>query len=155
MSRHELVTYWHLDAPIDKVWQALADVAAWPRWWSYVREVQEMARGDASGVGSVHRLTLGTTVPYQLTFTMQRTVVQRPQRMEAFFEGELTGTGRWTLGELGTGTAVRYDWDVTIARTWMNVMSPVLGPMFRWNHGHVMADGGRGLARYLAAQGSR
>jgi hypothetical protein len=28
-------------------------------------------------------------------------------------------------------------------------MAPILAPAFRWNHGQVMAEGGRGLARRL------
>jgi hypothetical protein len=59
--------------------------------------------------------------------------------------------GRWSLNPHGTGTEVRYDWEVSTAGAWMNMMSPLLGPMFRWNHGLVMADGARGLSRYLAA----
>jgi hypothetical protein len=29
-------------------------------------------------------------------------------------------------------------------------LAPLLAPVFRWNHGKVMADGGRGLARELS-----
>jgi hypothetical protein len=91
-------------------------------------------------------------VPYQLTFSMRRTVAQRPQLLEYLFEGDLHGTGRWTLLPQGAATEVRHDWDVTTPGTWMAMMSPLLGPMFRWNHGLVMADGAGGLARHLAAQ---
>ena len=152
MSRYELVTHWHLNAPITAVWDALRDVASWPKWLSYVLEVQELARGDAAGIGAIRQITWGSALPYQLTFTMQTTVIQRPTMMEAIAEGELNGVGRWTLTQLGAATEVRYDWEVTTARSWMNVMSPVLGPMFRWNHGQVMADGQQGLARYLASK---
>jgi carbon monoxide dehydrogenase subunit G len=151
MSRYELTTHWHVDAPIDAVWHALNDVASWPKWWSYVLEVEELTRGDASGLGAVHTLTWGTAFPYLLTFTMRRTVMQRPHRIEAIFEGQLNGIGRWSLNPHAQGTEVRYDWEVTTAGAWMNMMSPLLGPMFRWNHGLVMADGARGLSRYLAA----
>jgi uncharacterized protein YndB with AHSA1/START domain len=149
MSRYELVSHWHLNAPIEAVWNALYDVASWPRWWSYVLDVEDLESGDAAGIGAVRRFTWGSALPYQLSFTMKTTVVQRPHLLEAIAEGELNGVGRWTLREQGAATEVRYDWEVTTARTWMNVMSPVLGPMFRWNHGLVMADGAKGLARYL------
>jgi len=55
MKRYALVTEWHLDAPIERVWQAIYDVAAWPRWWPYVLSVEELEPGDASGVGAVRR----------------------------------------------------------------------------------------------------
>jgi hypothetical protein len=149
MSRYELATDWYLEAPVERVWDAIFDVASWPKWWSYVLQVEQMEPGDASGVGAVRRFTWGSALPYQLSFTMRTTVVQRPHVLEAVAEGELTGVGRWTLESQGAATRVRYDWEVTTSRAWMNVMAPVLGPMFRWNHGQVMSAGGRGLAQYL------
>lgn len=151
MSRYDLTSHWHVDAPIDEVWRALIDIANWPRWWSYVLEVEELVPGDASGLESVHKLTWGTAFPYLLSFTIRRTVLQPPHLIEAIFEGDLNGVGRWTLTPQGSATEVRYDWEVSTAGAWMNVMSPLLGPMFRWNHGLVMADGARGLSRYLAS----
>lgn len=152
MSRYQLVSHWLLDAPVETVWRAITDVPVWPRWWRYVIGVEELERGDATGLGAAHRVTLGTTVPYELSFTMRRSAVTPLQRIDSFFEGELTGAGSWTFQPQGSSTAVRHDWDVTTTPTWMNVMSPVLGPMFRWNHGRVMADGAQGLARYLASR---
>jgi len=52
MNRYALVTEWQLRAPIDRVWDALYDVAAWPGWWKYVRAVEELEKGDAAGVGA-------------------------------------------------------------------------------------------------------
>jgi uncharacterized protein YndB with AHSA1/START domain len=153
MSHYQLESHWHLDAPIHAVWDALYDVASWPRWWSFVIEVQELAKGDANGIGAVHRFTWGSALPYQLTFQMRTTVVQKPHVLEGVAEGELNGMGRWTLTPSGNGTEVRYDWEVSTTRAWMNVMAPFLGPMFRWNHGKVMAAGAQGLNAYLRSRG--
>jgi len=154
MSRYQLESHWHLNAPIHAVWDALYDVANWPRWWPFVIDVQEVTRGDANGIGAVRRFTWGSALPYQLTFQMRTTVVQKPNVIEGVAEGELNGVGRWTLapGKTGTGTDVLYDWEVTTTRAWMNVMAPFLGPMFRWNHGKVMAAGAQGLNAYLRAE---
>jgi hypothetical protein len=85
---------------------------------------------------------------------MRTTVVQKPHLLEGVAEGELNGMGRWTLASsnTGTGTEVRYDWEVSTTRAWMNVMAPFLGPMFRWNHGKVMAAGAQGLNAYLRSR---
>jgi hypothetical protein len=152
MSRYELVSTWRVEAPIHRVWSVLEDVARWPSWWSYVLDVETLERGGPGGIGDTHRLTWGTTVPYQLTVSMRRSVSQAPRLMESTFEGDLHGTTRWTLAQQGAATEVRHDWDVTTPGTWMSMMSPLLGPMFRWNHGLVMADGAGGIARHLAAQ---
>jgi hypothetical protein len=34
----------------------------------------------------------------------------------------------------------------------MNLLAPLLAPAFRWNHGEVMAEGGRGIARHLGVK---
>jgi membrane protein implicated in regulation of membrane protease activity len=62
MSRYELVTHWHLNAPIGAVWDALHDVANWPKWWSYVLDVEPLERGDAAGMGALHRITWGSAL---------------------------------------------------------------------------------------------
>ena len=38
------------------------------------------------------------------------------------------------------------------AKTASGRCAPLLAPAFRWNHGQVMAEGGRGLARHLGAK---
>ena len=152
MNRYELVSHWHFAAPIERLWAALYAVEDWPKWWKYVLTVQELARGDANGVGAVRRYTWGSRLPYNLSFAMRTTLVQAPRVLEGVAQGELNGTGRWTLCSEGATTRVRYDWQVLTSRAWMNALAPILAPMFRWNHGEVMAEGARGLARYLGVQ---
>jgi hypothetical protein len=152
MKSFALVTHWHLEAPIEAVWDALYAVEDWPKWWPYVRVVKELQRGDDSGVGAVRRYTWTSRLPYHLTFEMKSTLVERPYRLEGEAQGELTGAGRWSLRRLDAATEVRYAWEVQTTRPWMNVLAPVLAPAFRWNHGQVMAVGGRGLAAHLGVR---
>jgi Polyketide cyclase / dehydrase and lipid transport len=152
MKRYALVTQWHLEAPIERVWNAIYDVAAWPQWWPYVLAVEELEPGDDSGVGAVRRYTWSSRLPYRLSFNMRSTVVEPPHLLAGDAVGELTGVGRWTLGAEGPITRVRYDWEVATSRVWMNALAPLMAPVFRWNHGQVMAAGARGLARYLGVQ---
>jgi hypothetical protein len=151
-QRYALTTQWHLRAPIGQVWDAIYAVGVWPQWWKYVRSVTELQTGDATGVGAVRRYTWSSRLPYRLTFDMCSTVVQPPHLLVGEAVGELTGTGRWTLCEVASSTSVRYDWEVQTSRAWMNALAPVLAPVFRWNHGQVMAAGGRGLAKHLGVE---
>lgn len=150
MSQFSLITHWHLDAPIDRVWEAIVAVEDWPRWWRYVHAVEELTPGDADGVGALRRYTWSSKLPYRLTFDMRVTRVERPSSLEGAAEGDLRGTGRWHLAPEGETTHVRYDWTVDTTKPWMNLLGPLLQPAFRWNHNQVMAEGGRGLARYLS-----
>jgi hypothetical protein len=149
MKGYDLVTVWRLAAPVDRVWQAIYDVALWPQWWPYVLAVDDLEQGSASGIGAVRRFRWASALPYQLSFNMRTTVVERPYRLEAEASGELVGLGRWLLTEEGAATHAQYQWQVSTSRRWMSVLAPALGPVFRWNHGQVMAAGERGLARHL------
>jgi hypothetical protein len=117
-----------------------------------VRAVEVLEIGDASGVAAIRRYTWASRLPYQLSFQMRTTRADRPHRLEGEAIGELTGTGRWTLTESGSATSVRYDWEVATTRRWMNTLAPILAPAFRWNHGQVMGQGGRGVAQHLGVR---
>lgn len=152
MSRFSLLSLWTFDAPIDKLWQALFDTASWPTWWRYVEQVDAVETGDVEGVGSRWRLVWRTALLYKLAFDVRVVRVQAPHALDAEAIGELRGMGRWRLAESAQGTEVRYHWDVSITKPWMNWIAPVAAPAFRWNHERVMAEGGRGLAHHLNAR---
>jgi uncharacterized protein YndB with AHSA1/START domain len=134
MSEFSLITHWHLDAPIDRVWGAIRAVEQWPQWWRYVHEVDELTPGDAGGIGALRRYTWSSRLPYRLSFEMRVTRVEKRSSLEGVAEGDLRGSGRWHLTPEGDTTHVRYDWTVITTKPWMNVLGPLLQPAFRWNH---------------------
>ena len=150
--RYALATEWLLPAPIERIFDALAEPQTWPHWWAYVESVEPLARGNADGIGAVWRYRWSSRLPYRLTFDMTTTGSCRPHRLEGTASGELCGTGRWRLARDAGVSRVRYDWIVTPGKRWMNVLSPLLGPLFEWNHDQVMAAGGHGLAARLGVR---
>lgn len=149
MRQYSLVTEWQLDAPIERVWDALAAPEIWPSWWRYVESVVDIETGDSRGIGALRRYTWSSRLPYRLSFAMRTTVLDEPHRIEGIASGDLNGTGQWQLGESGTTTRVTYVWTVRTDKAWMNLFAPILAPVFAWNHNEVMREGGRGLAHYL------
>jgi hypothetical protein len=71
--------------------------------------------------------------------------------MEGEVRGDLVGHGRWRLFHQDDTTAVTYEWNVSTAKPWMNLVAPVARPIFHWSHDWVMAQGGRGLAKRIGA----
>ena len=65
-------------------------------------------------------------------------------------EGELAGTGRWSLEQQGEVTTARYRWEVATTRPWMNLLAPAR-PLFTWNSRGVMLQAG-GLAGFLGVR---
>lgn len=147
-----LTTHWQLDSAIERVWDAIVAVEAWPRWWRFVHAVEEVEKGGGDGLGALRNYTWSSKLPYRLSFAMRVTAVTPPTYLEGVAVGDLSGSGRWRLIADGSTTRVRYDWTVLTTKRWMNALAPLLEPVFRWNHHQVMAEGGRGLARYLGVR---
>jgi carbon monoxide dehydrogenase subunit G len=149
MADYHYVSTWQLQAPIEQVWAALNDLEHLPAWYRGVQEAQELAPGDAQGIGRRVRYVIKGRLPLQLAFeaTTTRSVPPRDQELRA--EGELAGTGRWLLEQQGEVTTVRYHWDVRTTRPWMNLLAPLARPVFAWNTRGVMLQAGEGLAGFL------
>jgi uncharacterized protein YndB with AHSA1/START domain len=152
VAEYSFLTTWVLDAPIERVWDALYHSDRWPEWWRGVERVQLLEQGDADRVGELARYTWKSRLPYRLEFDMRTTRVERPFLCEGRAEGDLTGDGRWRLFEARGQTAVTYDWTVGTSARWMNVVAPLARPVFTWSHDWVMHNGGTGLARLLGTR---
>lgn len=152
VRQYKFVSTWELPAPIERVWDVIADSQHWPVWWPAVTAVQELEPGEAGGLGNLRRYTFKGALPYALSFEMRSTRLEQPHFLAGRAFGQLEGEGRWYLDRVSDDrTVVRYEWDVHTNRTWMNVLAPLLRPFFLWNHDYVMDSGERGLRRYLAA----
>jgi hypothetical protein len=66
--------------------------------------------------------------------------------------GELAGKGLWQLSSEGDVTMARYDWQVETTKRWMNLLTPIARPIFKWNHDVVMRWGAEGLAKKLGVE---
>jgi uncharacterized protein YndB with AHSA1/START domain len=152
MPGYEFLTTWVLEAPRERVWDAIRESEKWPEWWRGVERVVEVERGDDEGVGQLSRYTWRSKLPYELSFEMRTTRVERPLLLEGQASGELSGVGRWRLYEENGTTAVIYEWNVATTRRWMNALAPLMRPAFEWNHDWVMGHGGTGLARLLGCR---
>jgi uncharacterized protein YndB with AHSA1/START domain len=152
IREYRFLTAWCLEAPIEPVWDALRDSERWPQWWRGVERVVEIEPGAEDGTGQLARYTWRSRLPYELTFDMRSTRLERPHLLEGEASGELAGTGRWRLFDANGATAVLYEWDVSTTRRWMNLLAPIARPIFAWNHDHVMRNGAEGLARLLGAR---
>jgi hypothetical protein len=89
-----------VEAPIERVFDALADARTYPRWW---RPVYIAVEADCEpGVGCVH---------------------------------------------------VRFDWRVFADRPLLRYLTPILRPLFRWNHGWSIKRAIEGLEPYARSEG--
>jgi hypothetical protein len=156
MGRYEFVTTWRVEAPIDRVYDAIEDSLAWPSWWDAVLAVEQLTPGDDAGAGDTRRYTFQGRLPYLLRFDMTTDRIERPTYLSGDAVGELEGKGIWQLRSEGLATLVRYDWQIRTNRWWMNILAPLpfVREIFVLNHDFVMRRGLIGLRRHLGVAAS-
>jgi mannose-6-phosphate isomerase-like protein (cupin superfamily)/uncharacterized protein YndB with AHSA1/START domain len=140
------VDEWQVAAPQEAVFAALADDRTYPQWWRPVY-IDVEADGPPT-VGKVARQHFKGRLPYHLR-TRSRTVrLQPPELVEAEVDGDLRGNGVWMLTATDAGTHVRFDWTVHADRRLLRLLTPLLRPLFRWNHNWAIARAMEGLEPY-------
>ncbi len=152
MQKYRFVTIWSIEAPVEAVCDAIYGSLNWPLWWRNVESVEELVVGDASGIGSVRRYIWRGHLPYRLTFDIRVNHLEPLITIEGIASGDVEGRGRWSFTTEGAVTKVRYEWQIHTTRAWMNLLSHLARPFFKWNHNAVMQQGGEALARMLNAR---
>jgi hypothetical protein len=149
MNNYRFQTVWWTPAVVNRIWEALADYAAWPTWWRGIRNVEVLRRGDESGVGTVLRQQWRSRLPYTLAFNLEMLRIESGRLLEGHASGDLEGTCRWTFIPVNGGTEIHFDVDVRTGRWWMNLPIPFAPRIVRANFETIMSWGREGLARKL------
>ena len=76
------------------------------------------------------------------------------QNHEVEVVGDLTGKGVWTLSPGDGGVHIRFDWRVIADRPLLRMLTPVLRPVFRWNHNWSIKRAIEGLEPYARSRPS-
>ena len=144
-TRYLFRSLWSLPAPPTVVYDVLARVEEYPRWWPQVRAVHLL--DDTTGV-----ITIRSALPYGLSCTV-REVRRDPVAgvLQTALSGDLDGWARWTLTAAGPGTLARYDQLVDVNKPLLRRLAVPGRPLFRANHRLMMRAGRRGLLGYLEA----
>lgn len=149
MTEYRFVTYWHLEAPLREIYDAIVESLHWPAWWEGAERVEDRVPGDADGIGSVRRYTWKSRHGYRLTFDARTIRIEPCALLEAVVSGDLEGRGTWRLWHAEGVTTVRYEWHVHTGRPWMTLLAPLARRVFEANHHALMQNGAEGLARLL------
>jgi hypothetical protein len=143
-----IVTAWRVQATAHEVAAVLTDAEALTRWWGQVYlTVAVIAPGDAAGIGRKVSVLSKGWLPYRIRWTGELVVADMPRSWSIRATGDLNGMGVWTLTEAAGWTEAVYDWRVSADRPLFRLLSPILSPVFAWNHRWAMARGEEGLQR--------
>ena len=148
----DLVSHWHIPAPVEQVWAALSDPRGWVEWWPQVRSVRLMAPGDAQGHGRVHAIRWSAGLPHELALDWDAIEILPPERLRSRSAGAVNGEGIWLLRADGARTDVTSVWRVEPRHPATRWLLPLLAPWWRGLHARVMRDGEAGLTRRLRSR---
>ncbi len=98
-----------IDAPIERVWEVVADIAGQPRWMTDMKAVR-MGSAEPVGVGTTGEADvriLGLTVVDPVTVTE----FEPPHRFAISHDGTFKGHGLITLEEGADGTTTIVRWE--------------------------------------------
>jgi hypothetical protein len=151
MAPYSFVTVWYFPAPREQVWQALT-ATEYSLWWPNVLGTRVLTPPEVTGVGVRLERRVRGRLPYTLRYVTTTTHHDPPNELAYDSVGELAGRGRMVLADEDGGTRVTWYWDVATTGFWMNLLAPLLRPVFAWNHHQVMAAGERGLRDWLRRQ---
>jgi hypothetical protein len=140
---------WWTAAATERVWEVLANYAAWSTWWRGIQSVEVLRQGDESGVGTILRQHWRSRVPYTLTFDLEMLRIESGKLLDGRASGDLEGACRWTLTPVDGGTELHFDVDVRTGRWWMNLPIPFAPKVVQASFMTIMGWGREGLARTL------
>lgn len=137
---------WHVPADRDRLFDVLADIGAYPRWWPQVRSVDRVDEDTAA-------LVCRSVLPYDLRMRAARAREDRDSgALEVRLSGDLDGWSRWTLRGEGSGTALLYEQEVVAHGQTLRLLGLVGRPFLRLNHAWMMRCGRVGLAHWVRAR---
>jgi hypothetical protein len=92
-------------------------------------------------------------LPYKLRFTIETLHTEKPKLIEFKATGDfVTDVSRWVLQPEGEGTLVTLEWNPRVEKPVVKFLSPILKPLFYWNHEWTMKRGERQIVEYLNQQ---
>jgi hypothetical protein len=145
-GEYVFIDEWDVDAPQERVFDALADARTYPEWWTPI--YREVEADGPPAVGRESRQKFKANLPYTLSTVSKIVQMDRPDRFEVDVVGDLRGHGIWTLTPGDVGVHVHFDWRVFADRALLRVLTPVLRPLFRWNHNVAIKAAMRNLEPY-------
>ena len=156
-NRYHFEDHWDVPFPIQDVWEVLSRPREFPVWWQGVYLSAEPL-GDAGDVPRVGARTAAVArgwLPYKLRFTIQTTALEKPRLIAFKASGDFeTDDSRWLLTPNSAGTDVVLDWNPIVEKPVVKLLSPVLKPIFRWNHNWTMVRGQRQIVDYISKRQS-
>lgn len=149
MAPYSFTDEWLVPAPVDAVYDLLARPRDYPSWWGDAFLEGEGDPGPAAPGKRARLLTRGR-LPYRLRWELVCVEAQAPTRLVSRIRGDFEGEGIWTLSETAGGTRAVLEWRVAVRKPLVRRLTPLLRPLFAWNHRWAMRRGQERIVERLS-----
>ena len=139
---------WDINVPLETAWVLASDPSKWQQWWPGLKNVI-ITDQKSNVVGSRASLMWRSKTGYKLKHAVTITSIQPRSNIKFNSEGDLKGSGIWKFINQGNQTHMVIDWHVQTTKVWMNVLAPLLRPIFINNHSALMKRGEAGLNAHV------
>jgi uncharacterized protein YndB with AHSA1/START domain len=152
-NEYRFVDRWFVRAPPELAYELIGDTLGYPQWWG---DVFIHVEGDGGPPRPGRRVTIVSRgfLPYRLRWDAEVTDADPPRRFGFTMSGDFVGGGSWSLEPADGGTSAVFEFRPRVEKPGVKQLSPVLKPLFRWNHRWAMRRGERGLDALLASRSS-
>ena len=151
VNEYAFHTHWLVEGTVQEVSDVLRDAEGLRRWWpSVYLDVRQVKPGDDRDVGKEVELYTKGWLPYTLRWRFRVTESNHPHGFTLEATGDFVGTGVWRLTQEGQWVNVEYDWRIRAEKPLLRLLSPLLKPIFSFNHHWAMERGEESLRLELA-----
>jgi len=151
MASYSFVDEWRIAASPEEIYALLSCPREYPEWWGEAFLEGEGDSGPAAPGKRARLLTRGW-LPYRLRWELECVEATEPTRLDSRITGDFEGRGIWTIARLDHGASrVVLEWDVEVRKRLVRHLTPLLRPVFRWNHSWAMRHGERRMRELLEA----
>jgi hypothetical protein len=153
IAAYSFTDAWFVPAIAVEVYELLSCPRDYPAWWGEAFLAGEGDPGPAAP-GKRTRLVTRGWLPYRLHWELVCVEADRPRRLVSHIRGDFEGEGIWTLTESEGGTRAVLEWRVEVRKPLVRHLTPLLRPLFAWNHRWAMRRGQEAITRLLASSAS-
>lgn len=151
MASYSFVDEWDVPGAIEDVYALLSCPREYPRWWGAAFLEGEGDPGPAAP-GKRTRLVTRGRLPYRLRWELVCLEADEPTRLVSQISGDFEGQGIWTLTPVEGGTRAVLEWQVDVHKPLVRHLTPLMRPLFAWNHRWAMDRGRESILAELAAR---
>jgi Polyketide cyclase / dehydrase and lipid transport len=148
-NEYRFVDRWDVRAPVEEAYAVIGDTLGYPTWWGDVFVSVEGDGGPPRRGRHVAIVSRGF-LPYLLRWEAEILEADERRSFSFAMKGDFVGTGSWSFEPNGGGTNAVFDFRPRVEKAGVKQLSPLLKPLFRWNHGWAMTRGERGVNALVA-----